>query len=524
MENHRFLRQAWLFIAVAFLTGAPARAQEIQLERLGTYATGLFNQSAAEIVAHDPKSQRLFVTNVAKSRIDVLDIRDPRKPALLRSIEVAAFGKQANSVAVNRGLLAVAVEARLNTDPGKVAFFDADGRALASVTVGSLPDMLTFTPDGRTVLVANEGQPSDDYKVDPPGSVSIIRLPHNLARLQQSDVTTVDFSSFNGAKLGPGIRVFGPGASVAQDFEPEYIAVSPDSRTAWITLQENNAIAVLDIEKAVFTKIAGLGFKDHSRPGQGLDPSDQDGGIKIATWPVRGMYQPDSIAAFGIGGRTYLVTANEGDGRDYKGFSEERRVSTLTLDPTAFPNGDALKGKTQLGRLTVTSATGDTDGDGDFDQLYLFGARSFSIWTTNLGLVFDSGDDFEKRLAALLPAHFNSNNDSNTSFDTRSDNKGPEPEGVVTAQLFGRTYVFIGLERIGGVFVYDASDPAHPRFVTYVNDRIFTGVSARGTAGDLGPEGLLFIPASSSPIREPLLVTANEVSGTTTLYRIVSTR
>jgi hypothetical protein len=179
------------------------------------------------------------------------------------------------------------------------------------------------------------------------------------------------------------------------------------------------------------------------------------------------------------------------------------------LDPTVFPNAATLKLNSNLGRLTVTSATGDTDGDGDFDQIFVPGGRSFSIRTTDGELVFDSGDDFEQITAAQVPAAFNSNGTAAT-FDTRSDNKGSEPEGVVLGKAFGRTYAFIGLERTAGVIVYDVSDPFQPTFVQYVNT----------SPDDISPEGLLFIKEDDSPNGKPLLVVSHEISSTTTIFEI----
>ncbi len=500
---------------------------DITLSVLGTYVSGAFNQGASEISAYDPKSERLFVVNGAASSIDVLDISNPAAPTLLFALDLNPFGRGANSVAVNKGEIAVAVEADVKTDPGSVVFFSIDGEFLSQVTVGALPDMLIYTPDGKKVLVANEAEPSGygPGHVDPEGSVSIIDIPHGGRNATQANVTTARFTSFNSGGLDPSIRIYGPGATVAQDLEPEYIAISDDSRTAWVTLQENNGIAVLDIRRGRFTQLMGLGFKNHLVPGNGLDGSDRDGPgnspkINIANWPVLGMYQPDSIVSYKFRGQTYLVTANEGDARDWPGFAEEVRVSSLNLDPMAFPNAAQLKTNAQIGRLTVTNATGNTDGDGDFDELYALGARSFSIWATSGRLVYDSGDQFEQITAQALPTFFNSSNDANNSFDTRSDNKGPEPEGVTIGELFGRTYAFIGLERIGGIMIYDISKPSSPKFVEYVNPRNFAGNPAAGTAGDLGPEGVLFVPGSDSPNKKPLLIVTNEVSGTTTIFQI----
>jgi 2',3'-cyclic-nucleotide 2'-phosphodiesterase/3'-nucleotidase/5'-nucleotidase len=391
--------------ALISFSGRPDAAadKDITLQPLGTYLTGIFNDSASEIVAHDPGTQRLFVVNFHAVSIDVLDVSDPAAPALDFTIDLQPFGAHPNSVAVEEGIVAVAVEAVVKTDPGKAVFFDTDGGFLSSVTVGALPDMLTFSPNHRYALVANEAEPDPSYTSDPEGSVSIIDLEGGVAALTQAAVTTVGFGAFNSTVLDPSIRIFGPGASVAQDLEPEYITISHDSRTAWVTLQENNALAELDIPSATFTKLTGLGFKNHALQPNAFDPSDRDG-IDIGTWPVWGMYQPDAIASFRSHGQTYLVLANEGDSREYTAFDETARVNSLTLDPVAFPNGAALKANDALGRLTVTTATGDTNEDGDMDALYVFGGRSFSIRTTAGALVYDSGSDIETRTAAELPA------------------------------------------------------------------------------------------------------------------------
>jgi hypothetical protein len=490
-----------------------------QLTRLGSYlAEGGFDVGASEIVAYDARSRTLFAVNAAKSRIDRIDISDPSVPFLLGSIDVTPWGGQANSVAVSSdGVLAAAIEAVDKQAPGAVAFFDREGTPLSAVQVGALPDMLTFTPDERAVLVANEGEPNADYSVDPEGSVSIIDLSRGPHGVCQSDVRTADFRAIARASLEPSVRVFGPGASVAQDLEPEYIAVSPDSRTAWVTLQENNAIAVIDIRRARVERVVGLGFKDHSQVGSGFDASDKDGVSAIVPQPVFGMYMPDSIASISSFGRTYLVMANEGDAREYGTFVEAKRIAKLTLDPLAFPDAVALQADAALGRLNATSFNGDTDGDGDFDELYAFGGRSFSIRDARGQLVFDSGDQLEQLTLSALPNGFNSNSTANGA-DARSDDKGPEPEGLTVGTVRGRTYAFIGLERVGGIVVYDVTLPKEPRFLQYLNTRDFAGVPADGTAGDLAPEGLLFIPASSSPTRKALLAVGYETSGTTTVF------
>jgi hypothetical protein len=956
----RAARRTVTAAVAAILTGASAAAaahdgdhkDAITLTPIATYDAG--GVGSAEIVAHDAASQRLFVVNAATSTIDILDMRKPWKPVRVGQLDTSAMGSP-NSVAARDGVVAVAIQSAVKTDPGVVAFYYFSGEFLSAVRVGALPDMLTFTPDGRHVLVANEGEPSGygTGHVDPEGSVSIIAVPKGetrLRRLQDKDVRTASFAKYIGqeaALRSEGIRVYGPGSNAAQDFEPEYIAVSADSSKAYVTLQENNAIAEIDIESATVTHVRPLGYKDYSEaprtvatyewtnrpsigstaagqklflggfsglfyegvtgdgklkflthtdrgpngeptgvnrpfllpkfnphlvrftldpttgrfalteqialtnaqgkpltgvsnivrssdgnlphndevpvdlrgnvlpldplggdfegiavagdgsfwmadeyrpalyhftsegrlierfvpigthavagapvpapgtaglygiealpeaiaqrrqnrgmeaiaiqngkiyafvqspirnpvtlsngalnamqnvrlvefdpatyatrqflyvmdnpastgaadtradkigdmtavpgggflvverdddavpedpvetitkkvysfnlatateisalatfdvggvqktvdqmtaaelaaagvtplaktlsvdlaqagfagvekiegltllgngqlalindndfgvagividnttgtftlaPGyvpenptlgivaaQGLDASDRDSSVTIKSWPVFGMYEPDAIKSFKVNGQTYLITANEGDARDWPGLSEEARVGALSLDAAAFPDATALKNNAALGRLNVTKTLGDTDGDGDFDTLFTLGGRSFSIWTPEGTQVFDSGSDFERIVAAREPGFFNASNDDRT-FDSRSDNKGPEPEAVTVGKIGGRSYAFVGLERQGGIMIYDVTTPWSPVFVDYVNNRDFSVQPFDAPAAkDLGPEGVIFISEEESPNGKPHVVVANEISGTVTVYEV----
>lgn len=511
----------------------------IQLRVAGRYqAPGdVFDEGAAEIVAYDKGNKRLFVVNSGDTTVDVLDISDISMPVLLDTIDASAEGGGANSLAVSGNLLAVAIEANTKTDNGKVVFYNTTGLGkVGEAVVGALPDMVTFTPDGNTVLVANEGEPNDDYSIDPEGSISLIDLSNGIASLS---VSTADFNDFDSEAANlrdAGVRLFGTNApSVSEDLEPEYIAVSADGTTAWVTLQENNAVAVIDIASAEVTDILPLGTKNHQVFGNELDASNDDDRINIRNWPVFGMYQPDSIASYSFNGRTYYVTANEGDARDYDTWTEEFRVRDLTLDGSAFPDA-SLQDDENLGRLRVTSTLGvsngcdpsdistDVESECEYDALYSYGARSFSVWADDGSLVFDSGSAFERILAQRDPANFNSTNDENDSFDNRSDDKGPEPEGLAIGTVGGQTYAFVGLERMGGIMVYNITNPESPLFVQYLNNRDFSVTSQvdveNGLAGDLGPEGFVFIAAKDSPSGKPLLAVGNEISGSTTIYTI----
>ncbi|MBL7803708.1 MAG: choice-of-anchor I family protein [Saprospiraceae bacterium] len=500
----------------------PANAT-VSMRHLTSFDVDPTTDATAEITAFDPVSKRLFTTNIAQNRLEIIDFKNPYALSKFASIDLTPYGGGINSVAYANGTVAVAIDATPTTDPGQVVFFDVDGNYINAVTVGSLPDHVNFTSDGRTLLVANEGEPADDYSVDPNGSISIIDLTAGAAALTQAEVTNLDFVQFNAdsaALAASGVRIFGPNATVAQDFEPEYITVSTDGLTAWVTLQENNALAVVDIQNKLITQILPLGAKNYAAQNVALDASDQAPGIFFNSWNVNGIYQPDAIAYWEQAGVGYLMTANEGDVREWDAYEEIVRLgaSSYVLDPVAFPDAAYLKRSELLGRLNVTTANGDTDGDGDYDEIYTFGGRSVSIWNASTGaLVWDSGDDFE-RITAADPVYggmFNASNSNNTRKN-RSDDKGPEPEGVALGTIDGRNYAFTALERIGGVMVYDVTDPQAPEFIQWINTRA-TGTAA---GGDLGPEGILFVPKDQSPNKRNLIVVSNEISGTLSVFEI----
>ena len=498
------------------------------------YSTGKFDQGASEIAAYDAQSNQLFVVNAADGAIDVLALAADFKLSRVKQLSYANLGGKANSVASNNGLLAVAVENKSAQKNGWIVILNAaTGAVLAKLEAGAMPDMVTFSPDGNYVLSANEGEPNKSYSVDPEGSVSVVDIS-DRANPQNWHSRLASFSPWNGkedALRADAIRIFGPKATAAQDFEPEYIAVSADSSFAMVTLQENNALAKVDLKTATVEWVKALGYKDHSKPGNGLDASDRNYTPSISNWPVWGMYQPDSIAVFQtqmdesgqFTGPNFFITANEGDSRDYPGYSEELRVNDAYLDSTIFANSTELLNERAIGRLKISKVGADTDGDGDFDKIYSYGTRSFSIWDENGVQVFDSGDQIEQITAQLLGKSFNSAHDEGDSGDSRSDNKGPEPEGVVVGQFGARTLAFIGLERVGGVMVYDVSNPVAPLFLDYANARDFGPANVQrklDKVGDLGPEGLLLIKAADNPTGSHLLIVCNEVSGTTSVFEI----
>lgn len=969
-----YLHRTFLLTLLGALLSASLAGQDMQLQHVASHYTDIFDEGAAETVAYDPTSAKIFFTNADKNTLGLLDISDPLLISLDREIDLSPYGGGVNSVDIANGLVAVAVENSNKQAPGRVVFFDADGNYVNDVEVGALPDMLTFTNDGRKVLVANEGEPSDDYRVDPEGSVSIIDVSGGAGG---ATVRTVTFRTYNDSKASlqnKGIRLFGPNASVAQDLEPEFISVTPDDRLAYVSLQENNALAVININSAQLLDLLPMGVKHHelgapqlqetmldeisgwpdlgqpvfgddtpivklggfsglyfdpdesddntyifytvpdrgptgeavpkndvvafgtddfspfinlrpfllpkyqariiklrmdktsgavtledsimlrrfnpetldtviisgrsagfdidelpvtyqdtateysasdwidtvnnivyteltgdayggdfegivrdrdgnfwlcdeylpsvfkitpngvlveryvpigatisenfpflpqgtfgkevlpevykqslvnrgfeaiaydpddhliyaflhtplanpdpslqnnsdvirilgidpddgspvseyvyllernrlpgyaiskvnkisdavytgngrfmvlerdaskpedgntgkkyvfeislegatdirgtqladkmtsSGPGDktlemmtaqdlatagiipvhktkvlnlpsigylpndrpeglaqlpdgslavindnqygtasrgisddislgiitfqndfGFDGSDRDGGIDIQSQPTLGMYQPDAIASFAIGGNNYIITANEGDAREYEGtpgFIEETDVADIFLDPDDFENVDELQTEARIGRLNVSNVEGDLNGDGLIDRLYSYGGRSFSILDEYGNLIYDSGSALEEITAQAFPSNFNADNDEN-DFDSRSDNKGPEPEAVAIGEIGGSRLAFIGLERIGGIAIYQVDDPTNPQFLQYINNRDFGAPVQSRAVGDLGVEDIVFIPAEDSPVSQPLLITANEVSGTVSIF------
>lgn len=451
---------------------------------------------AAEISTFDPTTKRLFAVNNGKeNKIDVIDFSNPASISVIHSISMTPYGGYVNSVAAFNGKIAAAIESTDKQAAGKIVVFNASTYAEEKViTVGALPDMVTYSPDGRYILSANEGEPNAAYTNDPEGSISIIDVSNNYS------VKTVNFSAFVNqlADLSAkGLRVFGPNKDFVKDIEPEYITISDDSKTAWVTLQENNAIAELNLTTGTITKIMPLGFKDYSLAANAIDINDRDNAVAaLATWPAFGVYMPDAIAHINYNGIPYLFTANEGDSREYTAFAEVKRVSSLKLDETVFPNSVLIKSETQMGRLNVTSTLGDKDGDGDYDALYSFGARSFSVWNANSGqLVFDSKNELDNKAKEL-----------GIYDDTRSDDKSVEPEAITIGRVGNKLVAFVGLERADAVAIYDITNPTAPVFVKMIK------------TGD-APEGVLFISASKSPIQQSLMVVSSENDGLVKVYK-----
>ncbi|GLQ30320.1 choice-of-anchor I family protein [Litoribrevibacter albus] len=566
------------------------------LSLIGRFAeTQELDEGMAEIVAFHKNSDSILVINANDKTVDILNAEELSSTELAAPLTASNLTRRSklevgtdvdadenlngfvsggiNSVAVVNNLMAVAVEHDNKQANGVIAFYSLNEEGVAtylkSVAAGALPDNVQISSDGAYAISANEGEPSGDYQTDPEGTITVVSITNGVPA---DNGTQLDFKAFNegGARADEieGVRISGLNASVAQDIEPEYVAISDDNTKAFVSLQENNAIAVIDLESKTIERLFGLGYKDHSVAGNGLDASNKDDcsaadveaqecdevndGINIKTYAnLRGLYMPDSVASVEINGVNYVVTANEGDSREYffdveneaecteangldydeddgcLSWVDEIRVKdlddlNLSLNEEVFTD-ESIADSKNLGRLKVISTEGDTDGNGSLETLYSFGTRSFSIFNGDTGaLVFDSGDDFEQITAQALGTDgFNSTNDEN-AFDDRSDDKGPEPEALAVGKVGEKTYAFIGLERTGGIMMYEITDPANPEFVQYTVNRDYSvDVDASlENAGDLAPEGFKFVSAEDSPTNNALLIVGNEVSGSTSVYEV----
>ena len=483
----------------------------LQMSRTGDVVLGTANADGgvAEIVSYNPDNGKAYVVNGQAGVLNVVTVNADGSLTTEESIQVQnlidgfTYGDM-TSVAVDsvNDHVVIALQAADYAAAGRIAVLDYDGNLLKSYETGVQPDMVTVSSDGKWILTADEGEPREGYgagTVDPAGSVTLVNA-------ETDEVKVIGFSGFDSTELaGQGIlfnKVDGQILSAAQDLEPEYIALSGDNSKAYISLQEANAIATLDIASGEFTSIKSLGFQDLSAEANSPDLVE-DGGYAAASYEnAVGVRMPDGISTFEVNGTTYLATANEGDAREWGDFTNEARA-TLT---------DSEGNEAEKVRVLDHDVTaGLADGTN-----YLFGGRSFSIFNADtMELVYDSGNDFERLTADYLSWWFNSSNDD-IDIDSRSTKKGPEPETVTVKQLGDRWYAFVGLERIGGIMVYDVTDPSGASYVNYINTRDFSGE----IAGDVAPEGLAFISAEDSPSGSPILLAACEVSGTLAAYTL----
>lgn len=498
----------------------------VTVTKIAGYVAGVANEDGgvAEIVKYNPVNNKFYVINGTESAIHVVSLDDLSQELITDkviklsdavNVDGFVYG-DVTSIEINTKLaiIVAAVQEADYTKNGKIVVMDYEGNVLKQFEAGVQPDMVKVSANGQYILVANEGEPREGLEngVDPKGSITIVDYLSGTAKnVYFDDATVMDENVIIRNKEGGALT----------DLEPEYIALSGDNKTAYVALQENNAIATIDVESGVVKSVKGLGFKDHSIAGNGLDAANNTK-IEIEQLPILGVYMPDGIKCVTIGGVDYLVTANEGDATEWAEFENISKLgkvkSQLQVDSSLFKGMTEEEVNAKMDEILNTKKYDDLEVLTDLgtDAIYVLGGRSFTIWNAEtLDVVFDSGDDFEQITASRNSEYFNVSN-SNLKMDDRSRKKGPEPEDVTIGEINGQTYAFIGLERTGGVMMYDITNPTEATFVNYLSTRDYT----QAISGDVAPEGLEFISADLSPTGKPLLLVANEVSGTVAINEI----
>ncbi|MEK3883135.1 choice-of-anchor I family protein [Paenibacillus sp. PL2-23] len=502
------------------------------LNKIGSYEVGTHSEDGgvAEIVKYNKDNGKFYLVNGSSNppSLDIVSLGNgegelkKEKTVLVKELAETngfVFG-DLTSVAISIGtdLVYVSVQEADAAKPGKILALSYDGKLVKEYAAGIQPDMIAVTADGRYVLTADEAEHRTGVPgADPKGSVTIVDTMSGKSKQAYFDKPEViaDDVHIRGAVDADGM-IAGPGTKgdALYDLEPEYITIAEDGKLAYVTLQENNAIATVDIAKGEVLSVDGLGLKDYNDPANELDVR-KDGKIMFENVPFYGVYMPDGITSYTVGGKTYLVTANEGDATEWpnrvNGSNVEDMKGKLDSASAAYK---FLQDKTDYDGVEVMTDRGN-------DGLYMYGGRSFSIYEADtMKQVYDSGSDFERITAVSVPEYFNTSN-TKAKLDDRSEKKGPEPEDVKLGVIGDRTYAFIGLERIGGIMMYDVTNPMEPAFVSYVNTREF--VDAEGEVNldtDTGPEGLEFISAEDSPTGNPLLLVAFEVGGKVGVFEV----
>lgn len=506
----------------------------LEISKIAGYSTGAMDEEGgvAEIIKYNPDNKKFYLVNGKTQTLDIVSLKNltsnggqslvkEKAIDIAKAVNTKSFTYgDLTSIDINtkKKVIVAAVQEKDYTKSGKIVVMDYTGKVLKTFHTGVQPDMIKMSKNGSYILTADEAEPRKGLVngIDPEGSVTIVQYPSGKTKQVKFNDTKViahDVYIRNKAEKQNAIK----------DLEPEYIALSANNKKAYVTLQENNAVATIDIKKGKVQSVKSLGFKDHSLPQNALDAA-RDDKINITTLPILGAYMPDSIAEVTINGISYLITANEGDATEWEEFvnvSEFKDIKdTITIREGTFQGMTKQEAKNKLEMMKNDSAYNKLEVIQDMgnDAVYTYGGRSFSIWKADtMELVFDSGSDFESTTAQRYPNYFNWSNDDNT-MDKRSVKKGPEPEDVKIGKVNGKLFAFIGLERIGGIMTYDISNPTNPVFVNYLNTRDFS----QSIAGDVSPEGLEFIPAHMSPNLKPLILAGYEVSGTVSINEMNS--
>ena len=475
------------------------------------------NRDKTRVYVVDPNGQQLQAWNITAGglvhfrnlELDAAKLYSPNSCYAKNGVVFAAAGGVAENV----------------TFSGKVWAFDEDDYSVIDiVSTGALPDHVSCTWDGSRCLTANEGEPNAANTVNPAGGFTIFKPSDGNWKAGPYDACTVVFSDLADAPLAAaGLHQSQASTTIRYDIEPEYIAYNAAGDRAFVALQEANAIMVVDISNSAMAtctaagtikSVAPLGLKDWSLAGNEADFSDKDADGQFKNYQgVFSMYQPDTIVTFEYMGETYVVTANEGDSKDPEEYGsntqddgDEFRVKDLPgtggyfhpyFDP--YATNASIVDQDNLGRMKALWNEG-READGGYIKLVGLGGRSISIWKindTDTEQIWDSGDILDKAVFSMLPGRYDGG---------REDDKGSEPEGLALGRIGGRQFVFVGLERMWSIAVFDISDPFAPTFHG-VYDAKDTGMAAMDR-----PEGLVFVGSADSPDGKDWVIASGEDS------------
>jgi len=495
------------------------QAQPLNLRSLLLYESGTFNKSAVDRHGYDASTGKIYATDSDAVALRIFDFK-LNKYVLEKNISLSSLVNSVNDVAANNGLVAVVGDGSLSQLPGKVLLLDSLGQLLKVLTVGPHPVRVRFSDNGSRLFVSNQGLPEASYQSDPLGSISVINIGANPSQISQNDHQLIDFQSLDTIAAPAGLRNFGNNGrqTFAQDLEPIGMAVDDSSFKLWASLSANNALARIDYGSLTLDTVLPLDYKDWS-DSVGLDASDVSQAINIRPYPaLKGMYQPTGLEVFEDNGQVYLLCANEGIMRQNAAFDEVVQVRDLFLEPSQFPNLAQLVSDSLMGRLRVTRTLGDPDSNTIYSELYAFGGRSLSVRDANGSILWDSGDEIARVLAAQQSQNFNSNQTSNNSRKSRSPFMGAQPNDLSVARLSGIPYAAVTLRQMGGFMLFDLSNPRQPVFSSYELQRDFSHSANDPRAGNLGPREITLVEGANSPNGLPLVIVSYASSGTLAVF------
>lgn len=535
-------------------------------------ASYAFGMGAVEKTAWDEGEKYLYTVSEA-GYVNVVDYSSPSSPSVVSAFAINLKGKKLTDIAVcaSARMLFVAHGADDTVSNGRVRFYATARREgavapafLKEVVTGPLPDMIAPNGDCTMLAVANEGEgkySSATGLTDPPGSVSIVK------DLTAASPTVVSVSL---ASLGSDEELIAKGVHLplskkameywddhsaiaadlnfstargsytsAMSLEPEYLGWSASGSKVFVGLQENSAIVTVDVPAAAdwaskppsASRIDALGLKDWSESGStaGVDLI-ADGNCTLKKFPgYKTLRQPDSIAVVSVDGIDYILSANEGDDKEYGDFEEKMKakdviasdgtvkLAKMTVDSAALSN---YKAQNDLGadskrRVTIGSASIDysTPSAPKITDMVGFGGRGISIWKpadAGLTLVWDSGSQMEVEQCSAYPWAHNGVQDEEfalvngvlynassaglqstiremndpavdgcadrgdgqagacplgKTIDSRSPKDGAAPEAIVAGVACGRLLAVTATEKQGTAFVYDISEIASPKLL-----------------------------------------------------------